>query len=328
MALIFWWMLLLWAIAIASYWVLAKRKRKPTKSVLPVAHTNRMTNLPEYAAALKRYRLLTVWVVGALTLSLLAAILLTARPSTVSPVTPMQQSRNIMLCLDASGSVLREDTTLLDRFSTLVSSFNGQRFGLTLFNSSAVTVIPLNDNYPLITEQLKNDAQAFKLQKGTTFTELTNGTLADFSSGTSLASDGLASCMGRMGPSTQHSPQDIILATDNEAYGTPDVSMNQDMALAKQLNIHVFTIDPGVSDPTLASDHGELKILAVQTDGVYYKLSDSGTVNSLIDTLGRQSPGSFVGASQLATYDDPKPFLYTAVLLTIASLVLLWRLEL
>jgi Ca-activated chloride channel family protein len=333
MDLIFWWMLIVWLVAIATYWLayyflFGRHARKQTASVLPAAHTNRLTSLPEYIAVMRQYRILTCLIAGLLTLSLLAGIFLTARPATVSTVIPTENNRDIMLCLDASGSVLREDTTLLDRFSSLVQNFGGQRFGLTLFNSSAATIIPLNDNYQIISQQLKIDAKAFKVQDGQTFTNLTNGTLTDFDSGTSLAGDGLASCLEEMGSNTSHRSQSVVLATDNEVHGTQIVSMAQDTELAKDDGIHVFVVDPGVSDTSLSSDHAELKILAEDTDGVYYSLSDPTMVSSLINTINAQTPETYVGVAQYATSDNPKPYLYIATLLAIISLIVLWRLEL
>jgi len=331
MALIFWWMLLLWAIAAAIYWVLRYRllraRRQPSSTILPVAHTHRLIALPEYVATLKRYELLIRAVAGLLTLGLLTTILLSTRPAHVSLVTPTQQNRDIMLCLDASGSVLREDTTLFDRFNTLVTAFQGQRFGLTLFNSSAVTVIPLNDNYQLISQQLKVAAQAFKAQKGATFTTLTNGTLADFYSGTSLVSDGLASCIEHMSPNA-HRSESIILATDNEVQGTSVVTMTQDVALAKKDSIHIYVIDPGVSDTQLADDHGQLKTITKETNGSYYQLSNPNAVSSIMDQISNQTSSDYFGVPQVATNDNPVPFIYVAAFVTAASLILLWRLEL
>jgi len=331
--LIFWWMLLIWAVAITSYlvvryWLARRRKRVSAATDLPVAHTLHLLRLPEYITAFKQYRLLVGLTAGVLGVGLLASILLTARPAVISNVNPVQKNRDIMLCLDASGSVLKTDTALINRFSALVNSFNGQRFGLTLFNSSAVSVIPLNDNYQLISQQLKKAGQAFQSQKGDTFNRLTSGTLAGFNTGTSLASDGLTSCMQHLGANAQNRSQSIVLATDNEVNGTPIIGMPQAIALAKDNNIHVFVIDPGVSDSSLAGDHAQLKITAEQTGGNYYRLSESDTVKSLVDAIAKQTPEKFVGVTQPAINDTPKLFLYMAVICTLASLALLWRLEL
>lgn len=331
MALIFWWMLLIWLAAGAIYAVVRVRlqgRRNAGSTLLPAAHTHRLTSLPEYTAILKKYRLIVRATTVLVSLGLLASVLLTARPANVSLVMPTEQNRDIMLCLDASGSVLREDTTLIDRFSTLVKSFSGQRFGLTLFNSSAVTVIPLNDNYKLISQELQTEAQAFKTQKGNTFTQLTNGTLVGFDSGTSLVGDGLTSCIQHMDPNVKNRSQSILLATDNEVNGTPLVSMIQAAVMARQRNIHVYALDPGVSDSKLASDHPQLKTITAQTGGGYFQLSDPNAISSIIDAIASQAAENFVGLPQLATNDNPKPFLYISALMTVISLAMIWRLEL
>ncbi|HEY2004086.1 MAG TPA: VWA domain-containing protein [Candidatus Saccharimonadia bacterium] len=333
MGLIFWWMLVIWVVGIAAYWLIryllhARRKREDESQYVPVAHSNRLTQLQEYVVALKLYRRFTTAIVVLLTTCLLSAIVLTARPATISVIKPAQQNRDIMLCLDDSGSVLREDTTLLDRYSTLVSSFSGQRFGLTLFDSSAVTIIPLNDNYQLITQRLKVAAQAFQAQKGATFTQLTNGTLAGFTEGTSLVSDGLASCILHMGTNIQNRSQSIILATDNEVNGKPVVGVAQAIVMAKQRNIHVFAIDPGVADSKLSADHAQLQVIAKETGGNYYTLDSPSTVDGIITAIRAQQAANYVGVPQLATNDNPAPFIYLAALLAMASIALLWRLEL
>lgn len=331
--LIFWWMLLLWAVVIGGffayrYWRQKRRKQVPHSADIPVAHTIHLTTMPEYVAAIKKYRLLVYVTTGVLSLGLLTSIILTARPSLISNVDPIQKNRDIMLCLDASGSLLKTDTAIINRFSQLVSSFSGQRFGLTLFNSSAVPVIPLNDNYQLISQQLGEAGQAFSMQSGVTFTRLTNGTLAGFEGGTSLASDGLASCVQYLGNNNQGRSQTIILATDNEVFGTPITGMVQSVGLARERNVRVFVIDPGVSDPELAVNHKQLEIVAEQTGGAYFKLDESNTVGSLIDGIAKQTPEKFIGISQPAIKDSPNVLVILATLFTVASLVLFWRLEL
>lgn len=331
--LIFGWMILAWlavmtGFLIVRYWIAARRKRRHPESDLPIAHSLYLTRLPEYAAALKRYRWLVRVTAGLLTLSLLASIMLTARPAALSDINPEQKNRDIMLCLDVSGSVLKEDAILTNRLSTLVKDFSGQRFGLTLFNSSAVSVIPLNDNYQLISKQLKITGLAFQSQKGESFTRLTDNTLVGYKSGTSLVGDGLTSCIQHMGANPTRRSQSIILATDNEVNGKPIIAMPQALEIALQRKIHIFTFDPGVSDPKLAGDHDQLKLIAKQTGGNYYQIDDSGVVSSLINDIGKQVPEQFVGVPQLAVNDHPNPFLFAAVLFAVGSLVMLWRLNL
>jgi hypothetical protein len=255
------------------------------------------------------------------------AILLTARPATISVITPAQRSRDIMLCLDASGSLLRVDAKILSRFSALAENFTGQRFGLTVFNSSAIVILPLSEDYQLVNKQLTSASAAFEAQKGQAFTDLTSGTLADFDKGTSLVGDGAASCIGYLGQNVGQRSQSIILATDNEANGTPIVTLTRAGKLADQRNIRIYAIDPGLTDAKRASDHAELKAVARQTGGDYYTLQDSNAIASIIDEISRQEAKYAASLPVVAVADKPVLLVYIATFTTIASLALMWRLR-
>jgi hypothetical protein len=332
MGLVFWWMLLIWTGLIAGFFVirylLKKRKRADEESTaIPIAHSYRLTNLPEYVAAIKQYGLLVRLAAVTMTVALLAAIILSARPASMTLVTPAQQSRDIMLCLDVSGSVLRADTKLVNRFSALVNGFTGQRFGMTVFNSSSISAIPLSDDYQFINEQLQKVSAALTSQDGQEFTDLTSGTLADFDKGTSLVSDGIGSCISDLGDNPQHRSQSIILATDNEANGTPIIDLTQAVTLAEQRNIRIYSIDPGESEASRTNDHAKLRSLSEQTGGGYYALPDANTVNAIINEISKQEAKYAASTPVVAVTDTPKLFMYIAIFATGASLVLAWRLQ-
>lgn len=333
MGLIFWWMLVTWIVLISGYWILRYillRRWKHLEDVpdsVPIAHSDRLTNLPEYVAALKRYQLLVKLAVASMSLALLMGIIVSARPASVTVITPAQQSRDIMLCLDVSGSLLKVDTTLVNRFNSLVAGFAGQRFGLTVFNSSSTAVIPLSDDYQFTSERLKGIGTALAEQKGDAFTELTTGTLADFDKGTSLVSDGLVSCINNLGDNPLHRSQSVILATDNEVNGTPIITLTQATSLAEQKNIRLYTIDPGQGDPARDADHAQLKDVAENTGGSYYKLSDANTVGSIINEISKQEAKYAESTPVVAISDTPKLFLYLALVATVSSMVFIWRLQ-
>lgn len=96
--LIFWWLVPLWLAVIVGYFLVryylqARRKRSRARNEMPVAHTTRLTSLPEYAAAFKQYRVLLYGAFGLLSLGLLTAIILSARPAIISVVNPVQGCR-------------------------------------------------------------------------------------------------------------------------------------------------------------------------------------------------------------------------------------------
>ena len=78
-----------------------------------------------------------------LVMALVLAIALVARPSTVDEGEERASSRDIVLCLDVSGSALPYDREVIDTYRTLVDNFKGERIGLSIFNSTSRTVFPL-----------------------------------------------------------------------------------------------------------------------------------------------------------------------------------------
>lgn len=98
-----------------------------------------------------------------LTLSLVVSVALVARPSQVDEGEERAGSRDIVLCLDVSGSTLPYDREVIDTYRKLVSNFKGERIGLSIFNSTSRTVFPLTDDYELVSKQL---AEASKILKG------------------------------------------------------------------------------------------------------------------------------------------------------------------
>lgn len=332
MGVIFWWMPLIWigvmAIYVAFYFLLLRKRAGKSNKSTPVAHSNRLTTLPEYRASLATYRKLITMLLVTLSVTLIGSVIMTARPAILSEVKPAQQSRDIMLCLDVSGSVLRADARLVNRFVGLLDSFSGQRFGLTVFNSSASSAIPLNDDYTFTNSRLKNIKKALRVQKGEDFDRLTTGTLAAFDKGTSLVGDGIVSCVNNLGSSPRQRSQSIILATDNEQNGESVIALEAAIAYAKEKNIRIYAIDPGISDKTKASDHDTLKRAVKTTGGNYYSISAIDTSESIISDISKQEAVYAESLPVIAVTDRPEPFLYAIFVLTLFSISLLWRLKL
>ena len=109
----------------------------------------------EHASKLfHQWRLLNRGAVALLTVALLLAVVLSARPAQVDADSERASSRDIVLCLDVSGSALPYDRQVIGTYRDLVRSFEGERIGLSIFNSTSRTVFPLTDDYELVTAQL------------------------------------------------------------------------------------------------------------------------------------------------------------------------------
>ncbi|RKR73834.1 vWA domain-containing protein [Frondihabitans australicus] len=332
MELIFWWMPLAAlgaALLGAGLYVLWRRRSTGTASRgTPVAHSERLTALPEYRRVLRRYRTL----LGALLVLVIVAassgVLLASRSASVETVTPQSYKRDIMLCLDVSGSMTDVDAKIVDTFASLASDLHGERIGLTIFDSSAVTVFPLTDDYSYVKSELTTYRDSFRSQ-GEKGVQYWQGT--ELGQGASLIGDGLASCvLGFDGDKGSTRPKSIVLATDNYVNGEPLLTLTQSAALATKQNVRVYAIDPvnDQADGTLDSVALDLKTQADSTGGGFYALGDNDTVPSIVQKIDRQEAGLFTGSKRLVVTDHPAPFAIAALLLVLAVLGLLWRVRL
>ena len=149
MVLRFWWLALI-LLALAAATVFFFRRPKATESSLAVAHSGRMTGLPSFRRAMHRRLVTTVALLGVIVLTGLSALAGIARPAWVETVNPERKMRDVMLCLDVSGSMLGYDADLLESYQELVDRFDGERIGLTVFNATAVSAFPLTDDYDMV----------------------------------------------------------------------------------------------------------------------------------------------------------------------------------
>ncbi|MBC7764523.1 VWA domain-containing protein, partial [Microbacteriaceae bacterium] len=203
MAIMYWWLIPIIVVAFAlTAWIYVKQSRKSkavTRSV-PIAHSGRLTQLSSYRRLYVQYRRIVLAIIVILGIGLVATTILVARPVSENLVSPQQKNRDIMLCLDVSGSMYGVDKDIFATFRSLVDNFQGQRIGLTVFNSSAVTIVPLTDDYDLLRSYLDKGQIGFNyITKNQYSSDYTSDGYKDFRTmvdGTSANSDAGASLVG------------------------------------------------------------------------------------------------------------------------------------
>ena len=128
-------------------------------------------------------------------------------------------NRDVMLCLDVSGSMKELDESILRQFIDIAAGLPGDRIGLTIWNGAAITVFPLTDDTDYVAatlefavDQLNRGARSFVM--GTE------------EGGSSLIGDGLASCVLRFDRLDEERARSIVFATDNALAGDPIVSLH------------------------------------------------------------------------------------------------------
>lgn len=289
------------ALAVVLLGLLLPRRRRDRG--LPVAHVDRMTGLAVFRSALLRYRL---WIGGALAASLVGAVVagaIAARPSGINANQEDDYKRDIVLCLDVSGSMVDVDAEILDVYQDIARELDGERIGMRIFDASSVMSFPLTSDYDYIADQLGRYQRALN---GTLGPDEQFNYLAGTASGlgASLVGDGLASCVLDFADlEASERPRSIILATDNVVNGQQIFSLPQAGQLAVDNEVRVYAINPFDWGGDMASQ--ELRDAAEGTGGAYFALDFAQTVPQIVDRVNAIEAGYIETPPQLQLVDRP-----------------------
>ncbi|MCG7608441.1 hypothetical protein [Mycobacterium sp. CnD-18-1] len=148
------------AIVLAAFlWPMRRQPRR----LRPLAWVGRLTEMPEYVRAYRRYRILLTAIAITTVAVLMCAIVATARPVS-SQATAAEVNRahpeDVMLCLQ-DDPASHDASVLLSYFAGQAAGFDSQRLGLT---SRANRVIPLTRDYPFLEDELGRYASLERLR--------------------------------------------------------------------------------------------------------------------------------------------------------------------
>lgn len=310
------------AIALGLFLGLRRRGHGPATDAARVARAERLRALPTFRAALTRrvIALTGILAIGAITT--IAAGVVAARPMSSQTIQPVNTSRDIMLCLDVSGSMTEVDVEVLSVFEELLEGFEGERIGLTIFNSSPVQIFPLTDDYEFIRGHLESMVQSFDYSDAVP--EHWVGTLNG--NGASLIGDGLAACtLGFDRPDDERS-RSVIFATDNEVNGASIVSLTEAAAFAASKDVRVFALNPVEGKDADVS--AELTAAAEATGGAAFGLRDTTTVADIVAQVQEQEATELRGEAQIVWTDTPNLWIVVMMAGLLAFIVVLWRVRL
>ena len=336
-----------WAIAVAVVLLAAavvlgyatRRGPRTPSDVRWVANSSYLTELPSFRARMAQYRIgLAALVLVAVTGGVAAGVAL-ARPVDRSVENSELATRDIVLCLDVSGSMIGYDVEIVDRFLQLVDSFDGERIALSIWNQTSRTVFPLTDDYTLIKEELSlaRDALDFdvaSLDNGSydpakldRLLRFITGTEGGDESSTSLVGDGLVSCGLLFDEAEAERSRSIILATDNQLIGTPIFTLAEGAEFIAERQIGLVGIYSGEATSTSSQEQTEFRDVVATHDGLYFQASDPAAVDAIIDRIQSQQAVDLDATPEVVITDRPAPALWVlagafAVLAAVA-----WRLR-
>lgn len=294
--------------------------RGPAAGGAPVSRAERLRALPSVRRAAARRTVALAAGVALLAGSAVIAGVVAARPMAAQTIRPVDTSRDIMLCLDVSGSMSEVDIEVLEVFDELLDGFRGERIGLTIFNSSPVQVFPLTDDYDFVRGHLRSIRAAFD-DNSSAIPEHWLGTLNG--TGSSLIGDGLAACAMRFDHRDEERSRSVILATDNEAQGAGIVTLEQASAYARDAGVRVFALNPveGKDDDISA----QLTAAAETTGGEAYALRGDTTVADIVDEVREQEAAALQGEARIVWRDVPDAWIAVLLAFVLGGIVLLWR---
>lgn len=308
---------------LAGMFILLHYFRKKTRYTggIRAANTRFASQLPEYRR-LRRIQLAgTVLLEGFLILALLCTLVLAARPYRTRTVSSGTKKRDIFLCMDVSYSIYNLNFALVESLEDVVRGLEGDRFGISIFNTSTVLYVPMTDDYDFVIEKLEELKEYFRLQKVymDRFGDYTRipedewedyyelweklefydaGTLINNQiKGSSLIGEGLASCLYSF-PKFEKEARTrvVILSTDNaqEARSAPLLELDEAAKLCRKNDVTVFGIFPNRDsfDHTASTDYEtdlkELKEAVEMTGGVCYKESETLSVDDIVKNIQKQ----------------------------------------
>lgn len=344
------------AASLLTYWI-AGKTRKPTNTLSNdqqgTAVVYSLAEDLETESAKTRYQTwhrLSRFGTLLLALILLIATLLSGRPSNVDHSQVNSRSRDIVLCLDVSGSTLPYDREVLKTYLDLVKNFQGERIALSIFNSTSRTVFPLTDDYELVHKQL---TQANTILKGVQtqhdidrMSDKQYQAISDWLEGTqnrkdttSLIGDGLVACAAMLpgftaDPNKQGSQSasktrssSIVLATDNVASGKPTYTLEEALKLTHAANINVDGLYSGPRQSEQDESTLQMKDLIEAQGGVFLLQNKNDSISSLVTEIERRRGNDADHTEESNLVDTPGWWTLALCLLLGCYLLLVWRLQ-
>lgn len=313
----FWWLIpiVLAVVAVATVvgWMLARRAGVRSGKKGWVANTGYLRGLPKYQALVRRTRASLAIAFVCFLIAVIATSVSAGAPVDRYVKHDKSASRDIVLCLDSSGSMLPYDSKIGGAFRQIISHFEGERISLQLWDAYSMTMFPLTDDYDMATDVLQEMSDTIddgliqfggRLSATQELIDYLTPVIDENEEVSSIVGDGLASCvMGFDHNNTQRS-RTILLATDNEVYGDGVYDLSEAIEFAKSQGVTVTALYPG-SDISLNRDALELRDEVRKTGGDFYDASSPSAVDSVVRQIEAEQKEELDSAGKMMETDRP-----------------------
>lgn len=303
------WIIYMGVLVLLIAFFVRRRPKDNYKSGKKIIGMSYIEQEPYFKKKMFRYRILCILLIISYITAIAACFLLEARPYKNEISEKEAYSRDIILCLDISYSVDELNLELVENLKDTVNNLKGERFGIVIFNSSAVMLSPLTDDYNYIIDtldQLKKsiacrlsddsfdmDSDGWLYQNN----YIIDGTLTGSDDrGSSLIGDGLATTVYDFPDLEEERTRIIIFSTDNDLQGTPIVTLDQAADICKDHDVVVYGIG---TNQMLDSDKENMKAAVTKTGGSFYLQEESGTVKHIVEEIEKESKYLIKGETEI-----------------------------
>ncbi|WP_345216827.1 hypothetical protein [Georgenia halophila] len=313
-----------------------RRRGVRRTAVTWVANSEYVRSLKGYRRRMKMLRWGLALGASALALTAVASSALTARPVDRDIRSEQLATRDIVLCLDVSGSMIEFDTEIVEKFSTMVESFEGERIALSVWNNTSRMVFPLTDDYTLVQEQLDSaavaldfdiDAFIYDQEDLERLEDFLAGTVSYSTSASSLVGDGLASCALAFDHADADRSRSIILVTDNLVMGEPVYTLPEAADLAAERDIAVHGLYASASDASSEEARAEYERVITSRGGLFYEADDPAAVEGIVESIAAQQAVELDADPEVVHTDRPDRWYGWLVAGLGLFLLVVWRLR-
>ncbi len=278
---------------------LRKKETKKEKEIkkIKIANTEFIENTPYYQSLKKKYHFYKKLLYFSYAVAILSSLLLCTRLQKEETKKESAHKRDIVLCMDVSSSVDQLNIELIKDLENTVDSLKGERFGISIFNTTSILISPLTDDYQYTKTSLEEIEKSLKANNSYQYGPYTgedyysvinyiyNGTLeGNETRGSSLIGDGLASCIQTFSNLEEERTRIIIFTTDNALEGKPLLTLEEAAEIGKEKKIIVY----GISTDNITKENKEaLKNAVEMTNGKLYE--DSNKTDKIVKEIEKTS---------------------------------------
>ena len=150
-------------VLILLYLFYPSKKKEEKKKKEKIANTSFVKNTAYYKKIFKNYQIYKIILLISFGVAILSSILLSSRIQKTETHDLNEYKRDIILCMDVSTSVDQLNVEMIANLKKTVKSLKGERFGISMFNTTSVLVSPLTDDYEYILSSLEGIEKSIKM---------------------------------------------------------------------------------------------------------------------------------------------------------------------